>query len=62
MDDILISHPSESTHILILADLTKDLEAWGLPRKGTKNASLSIFRVSYQWTLDLSSKGRNQEG
>jgi hypothetical protein len=30
MDDILISHPSESLLSLILADLTKDLEAWGL--------------------------------
>jgi hypothetical protein len=27
MDDILVSHPSESTLLLILADLTKDLEA-----------------------------------
>jgi hypothetical protein len=30
MDDILISHPSESMLSLILADLTKNLEAWGL--------------------------------
>jgi hypothetical protein len=30
MDDILISHPSESTLLLILADLKMDLEAWGL--------------------------------
>jgi hypothetical protein len=26
-DDVLISHPSESTLLLILADLTKDLKA-----------------------------------
>jgi hypothetical protein len=30
MDNILISHPSESALLLILADLTKDLKAWGL--------------------------------
>jgi hypothetical protein len=30
MDNILISHPSESILLLILEDLTKDLEAWGL--------------------------------
>jgi hypothetical protein len=30
MDDTLISQPSEFTLLLILADLTKDLEAWGL--------------------------------
>jgi hypothetical protein len=30
MDNILISHPSESTISLTLADLTKDLEAWRL--------------------------------
>jgi hypothetical protein len=30
MDDILISHPSESTLLLIMKDLTKDLEAWEL--------------------------------
>jgi hypothetical protein len=30
MDDILISHLSESMLSPILADLTKDLEAWGL--------------------------------
>jgi hypothetical protein len=35
MADILISHPSESMLSLILADLTKDLEAWdcALPQK-----------------------------
>jgi hypothetical protein len=32
------------------------------PRKGTKNASLSIFRASYQQMLDPSPKGRDQEG
>jgi hypothetical protein len=30
MEDILISHHSESTLLLVLAELTKDLEAWGL--------------------------------
>jgi hypothetical protein len=30
IDDILISHPSESTLLQVLADLMKDLEAWGL--------------------------------
>jgi hypothetical protein len=30
MDGILISHPSESILSPIMADLTKDLEAWGL--------------------------------
>jgi hypothetical protein len=50
MDDILISHPSESILSLILADLTKDLEAWGLciaPQKVQNNASVSLFRASY---------------
>jgi hypothetical protein len=50
MDDILISHPSESILLLILADLTKDLEAWGLctaPEKEQKNGSFSIFRATY---------------
>jgi hypothetical protein len=52
MDSILISHPSESIILLILADLTKDLEAWGFCialEKLQKNASFSIFRASYQW-------------
>jgi hypothetical protein len=30
LDDILISHPSESTLLIILADLTEYLDAWGL--------------------------------
>jgi hypothetical protein len=50
MDDVLISHPSESTLSLILADLTKALEAWGyciVQEKIQKKASLSIFRASY---------------
>jgi hypothetical protein len=65
MDDILVSHPRESTLLLILADLTQDLDAWGLcivPEKVQKNASLSIFRASYRWMVDLSSKSRDQEG
>jgi hypothetical protein len=32
------------------------------PGKGTKNASFSIFRASYPWMLDLSSKSGDQEG
>jgi hypothetical protein len=30
MDDILISHPIDSKFLLILAELTKELQAWGL--------------------------------
>jgi hypothetical protein len=60
MDDILVSHPSESTLLLIVADLTKDfVHCLG---KATKNASLSIFRASYPWMLDLFSKDKDQEG
>jgi hypothetical protein len=31
------------------------------PGKVTNNAFLSIFRASYRWMVDLSSKGRDQE-
>jgi hypothetical protein len=57
--DFLISHPSESTHLLILADLTKDLEVWRLciaPEKVQKNATFSKFRASYRQIVDTSSK------
>jgi hypothetical protein len=30
MEDILISHPSESIFLLIMTDLAKDLEVWKL--------------------------------
>jgi hypothetical protein len=50
MDDILISNPSEAVLLLILADLTEDLEAWGLciaQKRYKKNASFSMFRTNY---------------
>jgi hypothetical protein len=50
MDDILISHLSEFTLLLILADLTKKLEAWGLciaPEKVQKKPPFLIFRATY---------------
>jgi hypothetical protein len=54
MDVILISHPSESTLLLILTDLTKMLRPsdCALSQTGTKNACFSIFRASYQWTFN----------
>jgi hypothetical protein len=42
--DSLISQPSESPLLLILADLTKDLEAWGLCISLEKLQKMPLFQ------------------
>jgi hypothetical protein len=44
MDNTLISHPSESIFSLILADLTKDFEAWGLCITPEKIQKIPLFQ------------------